>query len=245
MKAIILAGDSGNKLRPITTAIPKQLLPIYNKPMIFYPIETLIGIGVKEFLVITTERHQPLFRESLSVFEKDNIHFTFACQNQPNGIALAIEIGRDFIGNDSIILATGDTIIHGKSFTEQLSKAIKAVEKSGNATIFVAKDNEPDQYGKVIVDKKGEIQSIEGDSTARNYYSITGLYVFPRNAVNLVKEIKPSERGLYEVTSLNQLFLKKTKLQIQHLNHDCTWLDTNSFESLSVANNYFKDLLSQ
>lgn len=235
MKGIVLSGDSGTRLYPLTLGIPKQLLPIYDKPMIYYPIETLVKAGISEILVITTSAQQPSFKGYLVDGSSLNCKITYAVQDEPKGIAEALVIGKEFVGNDAVCLITGDTIIYGVTLSQQLHKAFKAVEKSGNATIFVSKDTDADQYGKVISDKR-----IVGESDDYYYKSITGLYVFPKGAAEKVGLIEPSERGLLEITALSQLYQEKNKLQIQELTQDCEWLDTNTFDSLVKCNTFMQ-----
>lgn len=230
MKGIILAGDSGSRLYPLTLGIPKQLLPIYDKPMIFYPLQTLIDAGIHDILIITTDEHLPLFEKALSTFRDANI--SFATQSTPNGIAEAITIGRDFIADDTVCLITGDTIIAGSELIPQIQKATRAVEKSGNATIFVQQDNDPNQYGRVILNRDGKIETIVGENTGSSSYSITGLYIFPNKVVTIVNDIQRSERGLLEITDVNRLFFEQCKLQVQTLDSRCTWFDTNTFDNL-------------
>ena len=231
MKGIILAGDSGTRLHPLTIAVPKQLLPIFNKPMIYYPLDTLIKSGVTDILIITSKEYLPIFQKSLAEIKLKDVSLSFACQDRPEGVAQAIMIGQDFIGEDSICLVTGDTLILGSSLEKQLKKAYKAAEKSGQATIFVDKDYDPNQYG-VVVFREGNTTEIMGISNNPNYYSITGLYVFPNDVLKHVFNIEKSERERYEITSLSKIFQTVNKLQIQKIASDCVWLDTNTFDSL-------------
>lgn len=232
MKGIILAGDSGTKLHPITLGVPKQLLPIYDKPMIYYPIHTLVNAGIEDIFVITTSKNQSLFRAYTNHFNATGISFTYACQDDAAGVAQALSIGESFIGNDGVCLITGDTIIVGDEFSDQLRKAINAADKSGNATIFVERDSDPEQYGKVLIDERGKMGNVVGESDANNYYSITGVYVYPHDAVDVVKSIPLSERNRLEITSVNQIFQKRSRLQIQRLASTCQWFDTNTFDNL-------------
>lgn len=233
MKGIVLSGDSGSRLYPLTLGIPKQLLPIYDKPMIYYPIETLVKASIWEILVITTSAQQRAFKGYLADGSSLKCKITYAIQDEPKGIAEALVIGKEFIGNDAVCLITGDTIISGETLSQQLQKAFKAVEKSGNATIFVSKDTDADQYGKVVRNK-----TVVGESDDYYYKSITGLYVFPKGAAEKVSLIEPSERGLLEITAVSQLYQEDNKLQIQELTKDCEWLDTNTFDSLVKCNTF-------
>lgn len=240
MKGIILAGDSGLRLNPLTLGIPKQLIPIYDKPMIYYPIDILVKAGITELLVVTTEVQQPLFRKAIGDGDLFGCKITYAIQNAPNGIADAINIATDFIGKDGVCLITGDTIIDGPDFGEQIKKSIRAVKKSGNATIFVENKTYEDQYGRVVMDKDRKPLSIMGDMDASHYYSIASLYVFPNKVMDIAKEIMPSERGRYEITDVNKRFFEESKLQVQVLDSKCIWFDTNSFDNIVKCGNYMK-----
>lgn len=237
MKGIIISGVSEKWASPYGKTIPKQLLPVYDKPMIFYPIETLLKAGINEILVITTSRHQQLFKDILSNY--NDAKFQFASQDTPNGIAEAISIGKNFIAGDNVCLVTGDTIIDGDSFIAQLRTAIKATDVSANATIFVADTHEDDQYGIVTYNHSTKEKQIEGKSDSSYFYSITGLYVFPNRVVKKIEGIKPSERGLLEITAVHKLFQEDEKLRIQKLDKDCCWFAPSSFEDLIKVNNYF------
>lgn len=238
MKGIILAGNPGSKLMPLTLGIPKQLLPIYDKPMIYFPIETLVEAGIKDILIIVDPSHSSAFLRSLGDGSKFGAHFTYATQMNPEGAAQAFSIANDFLDQSSVCLITGDCIIMGKNRAEKLQKAIRAAEKSGQATIFVCKDNDPDQYGVALLDAKGKCEKVEGKPSINSYFSITGLYVFPKGVTDYAKVIDKSERGLLEVTSLNQAYLTKNKLQAQILGTDFHWFDTNSYDSLMTVSNY-------
>ena len=240
MKGIILAGDSGSRLNPLTLSIPKQLIPIYDKPMIYYPIDILVKAGITQLLIITTEEQQPLFRKAIGDGEQFGCKVTYAIQNEPNGIADAINIAADFIGKDGVCLITGDTIIDGPDFSEQIRKSIRAVRKSGNATIFVENKTYDDQYGRVVMDKDRKPLSIEGDMDTNYYYSIASLYVFPNKVVDIAKEIMPSERGRYEITDVNKRFFEECKLQVQVLDRKCIRFDTNTFDNILKCGNYMK-----
>ena len=232
MKGIILAGDSGTRLHPLTLGVPKQLLPIYNKPMVYYALNTLVQSGINEILVITTKDDQASFKRALGDGSQFGVHLSYTCQDKPEGVAQAIMIGQSFIADDAVCLITGDTIIIGDSFRTSLLKAYKAAEKSGNATLFVGKDYDPEQYGVVVLGHKGRTEEIKGVSTKLNYYSITGLYVFPNSVLKHIFNIEKSERNRYEMTSVSKVFHERNKLQIQKLQNDCFWLDTNTFDNL-------------
>lgn len=242
MRGIILAGDSGTSLHPLTLGVPKQLLPIYDKPMAYYPLQLLAQSDVTDILIVTTKEDQGLFKRALGNGESFGVHLTYACQEKPEGIAQAIMIGQDFIGNDAVCLVTGDTIIVGESLQRDLVKAHKAAEKSGMATIFVGRDYDPNQYGMVVLGDKGKTADIIGVTDKPNYYSITGLYIFPNSVLKHVFEIEKSERQRYEITSVSQIFNQQAKLKIQKLPSDCTWLDTSSFDSILNSSLYIQKL---
>lgn len=240
MKGIILAGDSGSKLHPLTLGIPKQLLPIYDKPMIYYPIDTLVQSGIKDILVITTEEYQPLFQKALGDGICFDANFQYAIQEEANGIAQAINIASDFIGKDSVCLITGDMIIAGDGVKNHIAKAIRAVEKSGSATIFVENKNYPDQYGRVVMNRDRKVESIVGETETNYYYSIASFYVFPNSVIKVAKEIMPSERGRYEITDVNKRFFEECKLQVQVLDNKCIWFDTNTIDNIYRCSDYMK-----
>lgn len=245
MKGIILAGDSGTNLYPLTKGIPKQLLPIYDKPMIYYPIQTLVDANIRDILIITTRAHQPLFKSVLGKGEFFDARFDYAVQEEPNGIAQAITIAKDFIEADNFCLVTGDTIIVGPSMTKNLEKAFRSVCKSGNATIFIEDKTYPNQYGKVVLNNEGKTIEIVGDEGINYYYSISSIYIFPNNAVNRVNEINFSERGRKEITDLNKLFFKESKLQVRLLDKNCKWFDTNTFDNLLKCSEYMSKIKKQ
>lgn len=240
MKGIVLAGDTGSRLHPLTLGVPKQLLPIYDKPMIYYPIETLVQSGIRDILVITTVEHHTLFQKALGDGTRFEAKFQYAIQEEANGIAQAINIASNFIGKDSVCLITGDMIIAGDGVKNHISKAIRAVEKSGNATIFVENKNYPDQYGRVVMNRDRKIESIVGVTNTNDYYSIASFYVFPNTVLKVAKEIVPSERGRYEITDVNKFFFDKCKLQVQVLDSNCIWFDTNSIDNMQKCSIYMK-----
>ena len=244
-KGIILAGDSGDRLHPLTLGIPKQLLPLYDKPMIYYPIELLVGVGVKDILIITSQQHASTFILALGDGSAFGARFTYAVQPKPDGAAQAFMIGEDFLENEPVCFITGDCIIFGKDRNIKLQKAMRAAKNSGQASIFVCRDRDPNQYGVVTLDSEGKCLTIEGKSTKSLYYSITGLYVFPKGVTDYAKIIEKSDRGRLEVTSLNKTYFEKNKLQVQVLGDDFLWFDTNSFDSLQVINNYIQKMKNQ
>lgn len=238
MKGIVLAGDSGNRLFPITLGIPKQLLPIFDRPMIYYPITTLVNAGIREILIITTSEYQPLFKKALNDGERFGAIIEYAIQDKPEGVAQALAIAKDFINDDAICLITGDTIIDGENMIKSLNIAFRTVYKSGNATIFVEEKTYPNQYGKVIRNKEGKFIEIVGDEEFNYYYSISGIYIFPNSAVTKINELTVSGRGRKEITDLNKLFFQNSKLQIRILDKNCIWFDTNTFENLLKCSEY-------
>lgn len=241
MKGIILAGDQGNRLFPLTMGIPKQLLPIYDKPMIFYPIETLVEVGVKDILIITSPNHTSAFVNALGDGSRFGARFTFATQTNPEGAAQAFTIGEEFLAKESVCFITGDCIILGEDRAAKLSKAIRAAKSSGQATIFVSRDYDPHQYGVAKLDSNGKCMMVEGKASDSIHYSITGLYVFPKGVADYAKVIEKSERGRLEITTLNQMYLKSNKLQVQILGDNFRWFDTNSFESLMTVSIYIQN----
>ncbi len=240
MKGVILAGDSGSKLYPLTLGIPKQLLPIYNKPMIYYPIETLVEVGVLDILIITSPEQIQSFVKALGDGSKFGARFTYATQNTPEGAVQAFSIGEEFISNDSVCFITGDCIIWGDDKAAKLIKAIRAANNSGYSTIFVYMDCDKEQYGVARLNKNGECEAIEGMVKDTLHYSITGLYVFPKGVSDYAKVIDKSERGRYEIVTLNQVYLNENKLRVQILGKDFRWFDTNSFDSLQEVSNYLQ-----
>lgn len=238
MKGIILAGEQGNKLSPITLGIPKSLIPIFDKPMIFYPIETLVEVGITDILIITSPQNVPSFVSALGDGSNFGAHFSFLTQTSPEGAAQAFTIGEEFLEKDSVCFITGDCIILGDDRAIKLKKAIRAAQNSGQSTIFVTRDYDPNQYGVAKLDENGKCEQIEGKSNSQSYYSITGLYVFPKGVSDYAKVINRSERGRLEITSLNQLYLEKNKLQVQILGSDFKWFDTNSFDNLLTLSKY-------
>lgn len=239
MKGIVLAGDPGDKLYPLTLGTPKQLLAIYDKPMIFYPIETLVEVGIKDILIITSPKYTSAFVDALGDGSKFGAHFTYATQSKPEGAAQAFTIGEEFIAKDSVCFITGDCILIGENRKNKLSKAIRAAKNSGQATIFVCNDYDPKQYGVAKFDNKGKCVEIEGKASEAVHYSITGIYVFPKGVADYAKVIEKSERGRLEITTLNQIYLSSNKLQVQILGNNFHWFDTNSFDSLMYVSNFF------
>lgn len=240
MKGIILAGEQGDILYPLTLGIPKQLIPIYNKPMIFYPIETLVEVGITDILIITGPQYVATFVNALGDGARFGAHFTYMSQPSPEGIAQAFTIGEEFIGKKSVCFLTGDCIILGADRANKLKKAIRAADNSGQATIFVTRDFDSNQYGVAKLDSKGKCKQVKGKANDSSLYSITGLYVFPKGVSDIAKIIDRSERGRFEITSLNQIYFKENKLQVQILGSDIKWFDTNSFDNLLTIGKFIQ-----
>lgn len=243
MKGIVLAGGSGTRLYPITKGISKQLMPIYDKPMIYYPISVLMLAGIREILIISTPFDLPGFKRLLGDGSDYGVHFTYAEQPSPDGLAQAFTIGADFIGNDSVCLVLGDNIFQGSGFTKMLKEAIVAAEQEGNATIFGYWVNDPERYGVAEFDNAGNCLSIEEKpQNPKSNYAVVGLYFYPNEVVEVARNIQPSARGEYEITTVNQKFLESGKLKVQTLGRGFAWLDTGTHDSLSEASTYIEVL---
>lgn len=243
MKGIVLAGGSGTRLYPITKGISKQLMPIYDKPMVYYPVSVLMLAGIRDILVISTPQDLPGFRRLLGDGSDFGVHFAYAEQPSPDGLAQAFTIGADFIGDDSVCLVLGDNIFHGSGFTAMLSNAVHNVEDEGKATIFGYWVNDPQRYGVAEFDKDGNCVSIEEKpAEPKSNYAVVGLYFYPNRVVDIAKNIKPSARGEYEITSVNAQFLADGALKVQNLGRGFAWLDTGTHDSLAEASTYIEVL---
>lgn len=243
MKGIVLAGGSGTRLYPITKGISKQLMPIYDKPMIYYPISVLMLAGIREILIISTPFDLPGFKRLLGDGSDYGVHFTYAEQPSPDGLAQAFTIGADFIGNDSVCLVLGDNIFQGSGFTKMLKEAVVAAEQEGNSTIFGYWVNDPERYGVAEFDNAGNCLSIEEKpQNPKSNYAVVGLYFYPNEVVEVARNIQPSARGEYEITTVNQKFLESGKLKVQTLGRGFAWLDTGTHDSLSEASTYIEVL---
>ena len=241
MKGIILAGGSGTRLYPITKSISKQLLPIYDKPMIYYPLSVLMQAGIRDILIISTPKDLPDYKRLLEDGSHLGISLSYKEQPSPDGLAQAFIIGEDFIGDDDVCMILGDNIFNGDNFSQLLSRASKNVSENKIATVFGYPVSDPSRYGVIEFDKSGSAISIEEKpNDPKSNYAVTGLYFYPNSVVNLAKEIKPSERGELEITSINQEYLKNSELKVELMQRGFAWLDTGTHESLIEASNYIK-----
>ena len=241
MKGIVLAGGLGSRLYPMTKGVSKQLLPIYDKPMIYYPISILLRAGIKEILIITTSEDSNSFKKLLGDGKNLGLNFSYQIQKKPEGLAQAFIIAEDFIGSDNVCMILGDNIFHGRGLDKLLQASILRTKKNDDATVFGYYVNNPERYGVISFDKLGKPLKIdEKPKHPKSNYAVIGLYFYPNSVIEIAKNIKPSARGELEITAINQAFLEKNKLNVEIMDRGYTWLDTGTHESLIEASNYVK-----
>ena len=243
MKGIVLAGGSGTRLYPITQGVSKQLLPIFDKPMIYYPLSTLMLAGIQEILIISTPQDTPLFENLLGDGSQWGIQLSYKVQPSPDGLAQAFILGEDFIGDDNVCLVLGDNIFYGQGFSAQLQSAVRTVEEDNKASVFGYYVTDPERYGVAEFDADGNVISIEEKPKhPKSDYAVVGLYFYPNSVVDIAKTIQPSDRGELEITTVNETYLKKNKLKLSLMGRGFAWLDTGTHQSLLEASNYIETI---
>lgn len=241
MKGIVLAGGSGTRLYPITKGVSKQLLPIFDKPMVYYPLSVLMLAGIRDILLISTPQDLPAFERLLGDGNDLGIRLQYAPQPSPDGLAQAFIIGREFVGNDAVCLILGDNIFYGAGFPEMLTRAVARAEQEGKATIFGYRVSDPERYGVAEIDAEGQVLSIEEKpKQPRSPYAVTGLYFYPNEVLDIAQSVRPSARGELEITSVNQAFLTQGSLYLEQLGQGFAWLDTGTHDSLSEASTFIE-----
>ena len=242
-KGIVLAGGSGTRLHPITLGVSKQLLPVYDKPMIYYPMSVLMNAGIRDILIISTPQDTPRFNELLGDGHQFGVNLSYAVQPSPDGLAQAFIIGADFIGEDTVAMVLGDNIFSGHGFNQKLNKAVENAESGKGATVFGYYVDDPERFGIVEFDKNGKVVSIEEKpEKPKSNYCVTGLYFYDNSVVEYAKNLKPSARGELEITDLNRIYLENDQLNVELLGQGFTWLDTGTHESLVEATNFVKTI---
>ncbi len=243
MKGIILAGGSGTRLYPLTRVTSKQLLPVYDKPMIFYPISTLMLAGIRDILIISTPHDLPNFEQLLGDGSAMGVHFSYKVQEVPNGLAQAFVLGEDFIGNDNVALVLGDNIFYGNHFGRMLRAAVRNAEENRRATVFGKYVDDPERFGIAEFDESGHVISLEEKPVhPKSNYAVVGLYFYDNRVVQYAKELKPSARGEYEITDLNKVYLEHNELDLEVLGRGFSWVDTGTVESMAEATNYVRSI---
>ncbi len=243
MKGIILAGGSGTRLYPLTRVTSKQLLPVYDKPMIFYPISTLMLAGIRDILIISTPHDLPNFEQLLGDGSSMGVHFSYKVQEVPNGLAQAFVLGEDFIGNDNVALVLGDNIFYGNHFGRMLRAAVRNAEENRRATVFGKYVDDPERFGIAEFDESGHVISLEEKPVhPKSNYAVVGLYFYDNRVVQYAKELKPSARGEYEITDLNKVYLEHNELDLEVLGRGFSWVDTGTVESMAEATNYVRSI---